>query len=151
MDWESLFRRYVWSDTRTPYLVPVARLTRQQAGYELFFYALFVGVLFAAVALMALSGNLPHGGADAVSLYAFSVVCSSVLLGATRHPWAATWCSSAPLAALTYFALYGFHPNLGLPDKVLLVVLMLLWLVYARRLVAVARAWPGLSGPPEPD
>jgi hypothetical protein len=32
MDWESLFKRYVWSDVRTPYLVPVARLSRVQAG-----------------------------------------------------------------------------------------------------------------------
>jgi hypothetical protein len=109
-------------------------------------------VLFAVVAVMALpSGRLPHGGAQAVSLYAFSVVCAAVLLGATRHPWAALWCSSAPLGALAYFAVYGFHSNLGTFDKVLLIVLMLLWLVYARRVVAVARAYPELSGPREPE
>ena len=151
MDWESLFKRYVWSDVKTPYLVPVGRLSREQARYELFFYALFVGVLFGVVAVMALSGRLPHGGAQAVSLYAFSVVCAAVLLGATRHPWAALWCSSAPVGALAYFALYGFHPNLGLPDKVLLVVLMLLWLVYVRRVVAIARAYPRVPGPPEAE
>jgi hypothetical protein len=151
MDWETLFKRYVWSDVRTPYLVPVARLTREQAGYELFFYALFVGVLFGVIAVMALSGRLPHGGADIVSLYAFSLVCAAVVLGAIRHPWAALWCSSAPLGALAYFALFGFHPNLGFSDKVLLVALMLLWLVYVPRLVAVARAYPALSGPQDPE
>ena len=151
MDWEGLFKRYVWSDVKTPYLVPVGRLARVQAGYELFFYALFVGVLFAMVAVMALSGRLPHGGEHAVSLYAFTVVCAAVLLGATRHPWAALWCSSAPIGALAYFAVYGFHPNLDVPDKVLLIALMLLWLVYARRVVAVARAYPQLSGPQGPD
>ena len=63
-------------------------------------------------------------------------------------PRSTFWCSSAPLAALVYFMVYGFHSNLGLPDQIVLVVVMLLWLLYARRVVAVAR---GLSGGAAPD
>ena len=151
LDWEKLVKRYVWSDERTPYFTRVAHLSRRQAHYELFGYALFVGVLFAVLSIVSLSNELPHGNAAGVSLYAFSVCCAAILLGATRHPWAAIWCAGAPLALLAYFGVWGFHPNLEFGDKALLVAVVIAWLLYSRRLVAVARAWPGLAGPADPD
>jgi hypothetical protein len=81
-----------------------------------------------------------------VSLYAFSVCCAALLLGLTRHPWAALWCAFAPLAALAGFALEGFHPRLETVEKALLVAAALAGLAYSRRVVAVARAWPRLPG-----
>lgn len=150
-DWEKLVKRYVWNDERTPYFTRVANLSRRQAHYELFGYALFVGVLSGVLSVASLSGALPHGDSPALSLYAFTVCCASILLGATRHPWAALWCAGAPLAGLGYFVLYGFDPGLAYPEKILLVAAMLSWLLYAPRVVAVAHAWPGLQGPAEPD
>src|SRR5687767_12028312 len=151
LDWEKLVRRYVWNDERTPYFTRVANLTRRQAHYELFGYALLAGVLSGVLSVALLSTELPHGDRAWVSLYAFTVCCAAILLGATRHAWAALWCGSAPLAALAYFALYGFQPHLETPDKVLIVALLLGWLLYARRPVAIAQAWPRLAGPAEPD
>jgi len=151
LDWEKLVKRYVWNDERTPYFTPVARLSRRQAHYELFGYAVLVGVLCGVLAVASLSTEWPDAGAAAASLYAFSVCCAAVLLGATRNPWAALWCAFAPVAALAYFAVCGFHPNLEWPDKLLVVALMLGWLAYARRVFAVAQAWPGLADPAEPD
>lgn len=147
MDLDKYFKKYVWDDERTPYLVPVARLSQRQAGYELHFYALFVGVLCGIISVAALSNKLPHGNAVIVSLYAFSVVCAAILLGMSRHLWAAFWCATPPVAGLGYFAVYGFHPNLGTQDKVLLVIAMIAWLVYCRRLLAVARAYASLPQP----
>jgi hypothetical protein len=145
--WERLVKRYVWNDERTPYFTRVANLSRRQAHYELFGYALLVGVLGAVLSIASLSAELPHAHAEGVSLYAFSVCCAAVLLGATRHPWAALWCAGAPLALLAYFAVWGFHPALESAEKVLLVAIVAGWLLYSRRAVAVARAWHGLSGP----
>jgi hypothetical protein len=31
LDWEKLFKRYVWHDEKTPYLTRVAKLTRVRA------------------------------------------------------------------------------------------------------------------------
>lgn len=151
LDWEKLVKRYVWHDERTPYFTRVAHLSRRQAHYELFGYALFVGVLSAVLSVASLSSELPRADAAGVSIYSFTVCCAAILLGTTRHPWAALWCASAPLAALAYFAVYGFHPNLGIADKAFLVAVMLVWLLYAPRVVTVARAWPGLPGPAEQD
>lgn len=146
-EWEKLVKRYVWNDERTPYFTRVANLSRRQAHYELFGYALLVGVLAGVLSVAALSVGLPHADAGGVSLYAFTVCCAAILLGATRHPWAALWCASAPLALLAYFAVWGFHPALESREKVLLVLIAVVWLLYSRRTVAVARAWEGLSGP----
>ena len=89
LDWEKLFKRYVWHDERTPYLTRVVNLTRIQAQYELFGYALFMGVLSAVLSIVTQAPGLPHGGAAIVPLYAFSVCCAALILGFTRHPWAA--------------------------------------------------------------
>jgi len=142
---DKFFRKYVWDDERTPYRVPVARLTQRQASHELLFYATLSGVLFVLVALAALSKRLPHGDASIVSLFAFTQVCASLLLGMTRSVWAAVYCATAPLAALLYFGLFGFHASLGALDKTLLVAAAVLWTWYGRRLVSVARAYPRLA------
>lgn len=144
---DKYFRKYVWDDERTPYLISVARLTRGQIEYELRFYAVITGVLFALVSLAALSQSLPHGDARIVSVYAFTQVCAALLLGMTRSAWAAFYCASAPLAALLYFALFGFHPSLGAGDKTLLVAAVVLWVAYGGRLIAIARAYAGLAEP----
>jgi hypothetical protein len=141
LNWEKLFKRYVWHDERTPYLTRVANLTRIQAQYEIFGYALFMAVLSALLSIVTLAPGLPHGGAAIVPVYAFSVCCAAVILGFTRHPWAAGWCALAPLAALAYFGTWGFHPGLDAGGKALLVGVALAGLLYAARAVLVARAW----------
>jgi hypothetical protein len=149
LGWEKLFKRYVWHDERTPYLTRVANLTRIQARYEIFGYALFMGVLSAVLALVTLAPGLPHGGAAIVPLYAFSVCCAALVLGFTRHPWAALWCAAAPLAALAYFAAWGFRAGLGSGEKALLVGVAAAGLLYSVRAVLVARAWQRRFAEPE--
>ena len=149
LDWEKLFRRYIWHDERTPYLTRVANLTRIQAQYEIFGYALFMGVLSAVLSIVTLSPSLPHGGAAIVPVYAFSVCCAATILGFTRHPWAAVWCALAPFAALAYFGFWGFHSNLESGDKALLVAFALAGLLYSGRAVRVTQAWQRRFSEPE--
>jgi hypothetical protein len=143
-DWEKQFKRYIIDDEKTPYFTAVARLTRRQARYELFAYCLLTGVLYAMVGLASLSSGLPHGTAIGVPLYAFSLVIAAVLLGLTQRPPAAAYCATAPVAALLYFLQFGFHPNLGSGDMVLIVVLLLLWARYNFRVLAIARGFPDM-------
>jgi hypothetical protein len=144
LDWDKLFRRYVLDDVKTPYFVAVGRLTQMQARYELFVYTLFMGVLFGVIGVAAISTELPHGSAHSVPVYALSVVGAAVIFGMTRHAWAAAYCASAPIAALLYFVLFGFHPNLGPWDKVLLIVVVLVWLRYSWRVLAIVRGYPDM-------
>lgn len=144
LDWENLFKRYIIDDDKTPYFTAVSRLTRRQARYELFAYCLLTGVLYAMVGIASLSSGLPHGGAIGVPLYAFSLLVAAVLLGLTRHPYAAAFCATGPVAGLLYCLYFGFHPNIGTGDKVLIVVLLLLWARYNFRVLAIARGFPDM-------
>ena len=141
LNWEKLFKRYVWHDEKTPYLTRAANLSRTQAHYELLAYSLLTGVFSGIAAVAAFSPALPHAGAAVVPLYAFSVCCAAVLLGITRHPWAALWSAGAPLGLLAYFAIWGFHQQLELGDKMVLITVAIAGLAYSWRVVAVARAW----------
>jgi hypothetical protein len=141
VEWEKLFKRYIIDDEKTPYFTAVARLTRRQARYELFAFCLLTGVLYAMIGIASLSGGLPHGGAIGVPLYAISLLFAVLLLGLIRHPYAAAYCATGPVAALLYFLQFGFHPNIGTGDKVLIVVLLLLWVRYNFRVLAIARGF----------
>ena len=141
---EKYFKKYIWDDERTPYFVPVARMTRRQADYELHAYAVFVGILFAMVTGGALLSQDPQIKSDAVAVYGFTVVCATIIFGFTKAVYAAWYCAVAPLVALLYFFLYGFHPNLNAIDHAVLIAFGLIWLRYSLRVVAIARAYPGM-------
>jgi hypothetical protein len=147
LDWESLVKRYVYNDAKTPYFTAVNRLNRGQARSELFVYTLFLVVLLGVIGVAALSPALPHGGAVGVPVYAFTVVITAVVLGVTKHVAAAAFCATAPVAALLYFALYGFQPDLGTGDRIVLVVVVLLWLLYSWRILRIVRVYPTLPDP----
>jgi hypothetical protein len=144
LDWESLVKRYVYNDAKTPYFTAVSRLNRAQARSELFVYTLFLVVLLGVIGVASLSPALPHRGAIGVPVYALAVVIAAVVFGLTKHVAAAAFCATAPVAALLYLALYGFQPGLGTGDRILLVVIMLLWLLYSWRTLRIARAYPTL-------
>lgn len=148
MDWEKHFKKYVWNEEKTPYFTPVAKLNRRQAGNELYVYALFIGTLFCVVALLANTGMLPHGRSFGVALYAFTIVCGTIVLGFTKHILAAWYCGLAPVAALIYFFLYGFHPNSGAIDHVVILVIVALWLRYSWRVISIGKLYEDM---PEPD
>ena len=142
---EKYFKKYIWDDERTPYFVPVSRMTRRQADYELHAYAVFVGILFAMVTGGALLSHDPQIKSDGVAVYGFTVVCATIIFGFTKAVPAAWYCAVAPLVALLYLFLYGFHPNLNAIDHAVLIGFGLIWLRYSLRVVAIARAYPGLT------
>ena len=151
MDWEKLFKRYVWDDRTTPYLVPVARLNQRQANYEIKAYSLFLGILFGVVAITSLSADAPHGYSPGMALYGFSVVCAAVCFGMAKAYAAALYLSATPLAGLAYLLIYGFGSERALVDTVIVAVVLLLLLQYSLRIVAVARAYPSPPAAPHDD
>ncbi len=144
MSWEKFIKRYVWDDTKTPYFVRVDKLTKVQAGYELFSYSLFLAILFAVISVASLSDQAPQGRSDVVSIYAFCVVCGAIVLAMTKSSAAAYVCASAPLAALLFFFLEGFPSGLATVDKGVLVAVALGLLGYSVRVVTMAKAYPNM-------
>lgn len=151
MDWEKQFKKYVWDEDKTPYLVPATKLDRRQASNEIYVYALFIGTFFCVLAILANTGALPHGRSFGVALYAFSMVCATVVLGFTKHPAAAWYCGLAPVAALVYFLVFGFPPDSGTVDHVVILLLLILWLRYSWRIITIGRRFEDMPEPRRPD
>jgi Ca2+/Na+ antiporter len=148
VNWEKLFRRYIWDDDRTPYFVSVARMTRKQADYEIFGYTLFFCTLFSIVCLAALAGG---GMSDLIVLYGFTAIVSMIILGITKNPYAAYYCGAVPIVVLLYFLFYGFPTNLAPIDHLVLIAFTLIWLRYSLRIVNIAKAYLGLPADQQRD
>ena len=139
VQWDNLVKRYVWDDDTTPYLVPVARLLRRQAESELTAYAIFLGFLFGVAAVITLSPQAPGGRSAGMSLYSLSILCAAVLLGMTRHYWAALYCSTAPAGMLLGIYVFAGHTRLSPIDELVIIVFSALWARYGLRVNAIAR------------
>lgn len=139
MQLDKLFKRYVWDDTKTPYLTSVTRLTRTQANYEVYAYTLFLGIFFAVVAFTSTSSLSPHGQSMGVAFYAFSIVCAAIIFGFTKDYYAALYCAATPLAAGVYLLTFGFPPSLGWIDYAVILGFLALALRYSLRVVAIGR------------
>ena len=151
LDWYKYVRRYFWDDETTPNLVPVERLHRRQADYEILAYVIFVSLLYGSVMLLTMSGRArlrrlvrglaqrPDGGVRLPRLRRH------------RHFLAASASVLAPAGALVYSLSWDVHPDLGSWDRVLLIVFSLVWLGYSMRLMHIAKRYREMSPPPAQD
>ena len=147
LDWENLFKRYVWDDRTPPYFVPLSRLNRLQADNEILAYCLFLGVLFGVVALTSLSDATPHGRSPFITLYAITVVLAAITFGFAKTYYAAVYLSATPVAGLIYLLIYGFQSDRHRIDTLLVIFLVLLMLWYSLRVIRLARAYHSLPIP----
>ena len=144
MEWEKLFRKYIWNEQTTPYLTPVINLTRRQANSEILFYCWFHAILLGMIAILSLRGG-PDGRSLGVSYYGFSVVCASVLFGILKNYTAALFLSATPLVGLAYLLFYGLGSERPAGDTLIVTIILLLFLRYSFRIINIARTYPFLS------
>lgn len=152
MDWETMFKRYVWDTERTPYFTPVSRLTRVQADFEVLAFSIFMGVLFSVVALGALTDKSMFGRSPPLGLYAFSVTASAIVFNYTKLLIPAIYLAASPLACLAYVIIYGFDGARLRVDSLIAGGIVLMLTLYAPRIIGIARAYEsmpaGVAPPP---
>ena len=149
LDWERMFRRYVADEVRTPYTTPVAKLTRTQANYEILFYAILSGVVFAVLGVLSLSGKMPDGNQPLVAMYAFALVWATLVFAWNKNQIAGTFSATGPAALLIYLAAFGFPATMATGDRVLLGIGIAAWAFYNWRIVRIAAAYPNMTDPPD--
>ena len=106
LDWEGMFRKYIWNANTTPYFTPVSDLNQHQANSEIRFYCWFLIILFGVVTLTSMKGGSENDLVGA-PYYGFSVVCAAILFGIVKTYPAALYLSATPLVSLEYLWLYG--------------------------------------------
>ena len=144
LDWPGLVKKYVWNEEKTPYFVAAARLTPAQARSELFTYAFLLVILASGVMLVAGfglgSGRVGILGSPGAALYALTLAVAAVALSLRAHAAAALYCATAPLALLIGRALDVIRPGMTTGEQRLLGLVSALWLLYAVRVVRIARS-----------
>lgn len=149
LDWEGMFKRYVFDEARTPYFVAVSKLTRTQAHYEVLFYAIVSLPVAVLLGVAALSGRLPHGDLPVVAFYALAVAWATLVFAWNKNQIAGAFTATFPIALLIYFAVFGFPTSLAGNDRYIVVAIVALWALYAWRLVRIAAAYPAMIDPPD--
>ena len=147
LDWEGMFRKYVWNVDTTPYSTAVLDMTRRQADSEVRFYCWFIIILFGVVTLTSFRGGMENGSVG-VAYYGFTVVCAAVLFGIAKFYPAALYLSATPLVSLAYLWLYGVGLERPLGDTIIVTVILLGLLRYSLRLVAIGKAYPEMPEAP---
>ena len=85
-----------------------------------------------------------------IGVYAFTVVVGAVILHYTKAFVAAIYVAAAPLACLVYVLFYGFSDDSVRSDSLIVLCIVAALLLYAPRLIGVARAYPGMPEGEEP-
>ncbi|MBF2761451.1 MAG: hypothetical protein ISN28_14535 [Ectothiorhodospiraceae bacterium AqS1] len=152
LDWEGLFRRYVWNDEKTPFFTAVPDLTRRQADYEIHLYCVFLGLLFSVITVIFAIGIDPESSLRGRSLgsafYGFSVVCAAILLAFFKPPSIALYCTFAPVIVFAWVFFKGLGPNLARIDHIVIFSILSLLLLHSFRVVAIVRRYPQMPEPP---
>ena len=99
MDFYGFIKKYVWNEEKTPYLVPVGRLSQSQARNEIFVYSILMASFFLIAGVAALLGASIVAGSLVVAAYSFVVCGAAVILSATLREWPAFICATAPPAS----------------------------------------------------
>lgn len=146
MDWYHFVRKYVWDEQKTPYFTRVDKLTKRQARNELLIFAIFVGSVAVVVDLAALADFIKNRNVVSlgVAAYAGTVLAAVLLLARRAMLRAALYCLTAPLAVFLFFIVQGFPPKLQELDHYVLLAIILLWLLYTVRVVAIAKVFPAM-------
>ena len=138
---EKFLKRYVWDDDKTPYFTPSSRLNRTQAHYEALAYSVFIAILFAAIALSSMTGVSGQEREVGPVIFGFTMICAAVIFGFTKNYYSALWLSSAPVAAIAYFVIYGFKPKWAPIDQMVVLGFVGIWTLYSIRIAAIGRRY----------
>ena len=141
MDWEKLFKKYVWNDQTTPYLTTAKRLTRKQANSEILIYTLFVGTFFFIATIVSIIGS-PVERSIGIAVYSFSALSASIMFFLLKSYFAALYLSAAPLVVLTYILFIGNLGNKEAGDTLIVTIILLCLLRYSFRIVTIANHYP---------
>jgi hypothetical protein len=96
--------------------------------------------LFSVFAIILAGAKSPYGQSYGATFYAFSVAISAFMLHLSKHIYPAVYCAFAPIVALLFFLVHGFHPNHDGTDAVILIIFSLLLAWYSwKRIIAITR------------
>ena len=145
--WFSFAKKYLWHEKKTPFHLLPSQMSKLQASNELKLFAIFEGV----VTGMIVFGIYSHFHATGeTNLFPGLIYCLFLLFALfilVKHKYliSAIFCVTPPLVVFGIIIFFGFHPNNGLFEKVILTGFLVFIFLYSIRIFEICRCFHNLE------
>ena len=148
--WFAFAKKYLWHEEKTPFHLSPSEMSKLQASNELKLFAIFEGI----IAGMMGFGIYSHFHATGeTNLFPGLISClfllfALFLLVKHKHFYAGIFCVTPPLVVFGMILWFGFHPNNGSFEKIILSSFLAFWFFYSIRIIEISRCFQSLKDEP---
>ena len=145
--WFSFAKKYLWHEEKTPFHLSPSQMSKLQASNELKLFSIFEGI----IAGMMVFGIYSHFHATGeTNLFPGLIYCLFLLFALfilVKHKYliSAIFCVTPPLVVFGIIIFFGFHPNNGLFEKIILTGFLVFIFLYSIRIFEICRCFHNLE------
>ena len=145
--WFAFAKKYLWHEEKTPFHLSPSQMSKFQASNELKLFAILEGT----IAGMMVFGIYSHFQVTGeTSLFPYLIYCLFLLfalfiLVKHKHFFAGIFCVTPPLVIFGMILFFGFHPNNGSFEKIILITFLAFWFFYSIRIIEISRCFQSLK------
>ena len=144
--WFSFAKKYLWHEEKTPFHLSPSQMSKLQASNELKLFAIFEGII-AGMIVFGIYSHFQNTGETNLFpglIYCLFLLFALFLLVKYKHFFAGIFCITPPLVIFGMILWFGFHPNNGFFEKIILSVFLAFWFFYSIRIIEISRCFQSL-------
>ena len=145
--WFSFAKKYLWHEEKTPFHLSPSQMSKLQASNELKLFAIFEGII-AGMIVFGIYSHFQHTGETGLFpalIYCLFLLFALFLMVKHKHLFAAIFCITPPLVIFGMILWFGFHPNNGFFEKIILSMFIAFWFFYSIRIIEISRCFHSLK------
>ena len=144
--WFSFAKKYLWHEEKTPFHLLPSQMSKLQASNELKLFAIIEGII-AGMMVFGIYSHFQHTGETSLFpalIYCLFLLVALFLMVKHKHFFAGIFCITSPLVIIGMILWFGFHPNNGFFEKIILSVFLAFWFFYSIRIIEISRCFQSL-------
>ena len=144
--WFSFAKKYLWHEEKTPFHISPSQMSKLQASNELKLFAIIEGII-AGMMVFGIYSHFQHTGETSLFpalIYCLFLLFPLFLMVKHKHLFAEIFCITPPLVFFGMILWFGFHPNNGFFEKIILSVFLAFWFFYSIRIIEISRCFQSL-------
>ena len=144
--WFSFAKKYLWHEEKTPFHISPSQMSKLQASNELKLFAIIEGII-AGMMVFGIYSHFQHTGETSLFpalIYCLFLLVALFLMVQHKHFFAGIFCITPPLVIFGMILWFGFHPNNGFFEKIILSVFLAFWFFYSSRIIEISRCFQSL-------
>ena len=145
--WFSFAKKYLWHEEKTPFHLSPSQMSKLQASNELKLFAIFEGIIAGMIVFGIYSHFQQTGetGLFPALIYCLFLLFALFILVKHKYLISAIFCVTPPLVVFGIIIFFGFHPNNGLFEKVILTGFLVFIFLYSIRIFEICRCFHNLE------